>query len=95
MAALVSDFSGDSIFKALMHLMANTKSADIRKRIIKSIKVPYSGMSLAFLGKRLRDKDTEVVHLLFTNLKQNGVTLKDFPDSDARMLLVTEGLTHP
>jgi len=77
----------------MMKLLIHTKSAAIRKKIIKSFRVPYSTPALAFLGKRLRDSDPTVVELVFEQLTQNGVTICNFPTPEARMLVLTEGFT--
>jgi hypothetical protein len=93
MAALITDGKSDPIFIQMMKLLVTTKSTEIRKRIIKSIPIPYSNEALAFLGKRLRDVNKDVVVLVFKQLTSNDVTLADFPTAEARMLLLTEGLT--
>ena len=77
----------------MMRLLVTSKSAEIRKRIIRAIKAPYSDEALAFLGKRLRNVSKEVVVLVFDQLRSHHVTLADFPTAEARMLLLTEGLT--
>ena len=92
-AALISDGKGDPVFIQMMKLLVSSKSAEIRKRIIKAIRIPYSNEALAFLGKRLRDVNKDVAVLVFKQLTGNDVTLADFPTAEARMLLLTEGLT--
>lgn len=50
----------DNIFLAMMRLLNSSKSVEIRKRIIKGMKAPYSETALAFIGKRLRDENDDV-----------------------------------
>ena len=65
----------------------------IRRSIIKSLRAPYSAPALAFLGKRLRDVDLKIVEDIFNQMTSNKVSIKDFPTPEARMLVLTEGLT--
>ena len=65
----------------------------IREKIIRSFRSPYSQPALAFLGKRLRDINTNLVELIFKQLTDNGVTISQFPTPEARMLVLTEGFT--
>ena len=74
-------------------LLVNSKSAEIRKRIIKAFKAPYSPAALALLGKRLRDINPELVVLIFEQLTLHGVLISDFPSAEARMLVLNEGFT--
>jgi hypothetical protein len=78
-----------------MELLMKTASTGIRKMIIRGIKAPYSKIALAFLGKRLRDMSPEVVTLIFDQLTKSKTELKDFPTPEARMLVLTQGLTSP
>jgi len=48
-----------------MRLLVESRSTELRKKIIKGIKAPYSQTALAFLGKRLRDISPAVVTLIF------------------------------
>ena len=92
-ASLISDCKSDPVFLQMMRLLVSSRSAEIRKRIIRGLKAPYSDEALAFLGKRLRDVNNDVVVLVFNQLAGDHVTLADFPTAEARMLLLTEGLT--
>lgn len=67
----------------------------IREKIVKCLRVPYSQPALAFLGKRLRDVNTNIVELIFKQFEINGVTISQFPTPEARMLVLTEGFTNP
>ena len=91
----LSDFKLDQVFVALMDLLMKSTSTGIRKMIIRGIKAPYSNVALAFLGKRLRDMSPDVVTLIFDQLTKSETELKDFPTPEARMLVLTEGLTSP
>ena len=71
-----------------MKLLIHSKSAGIRSRIIKSLRLPYSPTALAFMGKRLRDTNKDIVKLIFNQWTENDVTINDFP-AEARMLLLT------
>ena len=64
-ASLISNFEDDRIFNQLMKLLMVSRSAPIREKIIKAIRVPYSPPALAFLGKRLRDQSPNIVELVF------------------------------
>ena len=64
-ASLISNFEDDRIFNQLMKLLVVSRSAPIREKIIKAFRVPYSAPALAFLGKRLRDKSSNIVELVF------------------------------
>lgn len=55
----------DAIFLAMMRLLNVSKSCDIRKRLIKGMKAPYSEAALAFIGKRLRDENDDVCLVIF------------------------------
>ncbi len=68
MAGVMSDMKSDVLFVHLMRLLNSSHSVDIRKRIIKSLKGPYSEVALAFMGKRLRDESAEVCTLIFNQL---------------------------
>lgn len=89
----MSDYEDDAMFRQMMKLFMQTKSATIREKIIRSFRVPYSQPALAFLGKRLRDVNLNVVELIFKQLTDNGVTISQFPTPEARMLVLTEGFT--
>ena len=65
MASLLSNYEDDNIFRQMMKLLMSSKSAQIREKIIKSFRVPYSQPALAFLGKRLRDVNSNIVELIF------------------------------
>lgn len=85
----------DPAFLHLLKLFTHGKgSAEIRKRIIKSIKAPISEPALAFMGKRLRDVNDDVVCLVFKQLLQCDVRLEDFANNESRMLVLAEGLQH-
>ena len=61
----MSDMKSDIVFIHLMKLLISSNSVEIRKRIIKGLKGPYSEVTLAFMGKRLRDEDPNVCKLIF------------------------------
>lgn len=92
-ASLISNYRDDRIFKQITKLLVWSKSVETRKKIIRSMKLPYSAPTLAFLGKRLRDENPGVVELVFEQFIQNGVTICQFPTPEARMLVLTEGFT--
>ena len=77
----------------MMKLLNQSKSSHVRKKIIKSFQAPYSAPALVFLGKRLKDVDTEIIELIFKQLTQHGVKISSFPTAEARMLVLTEGFT--
>ena len=93
MASLLSNYEDDNIFRQMMKLLMSSKSAQIREKIIKSFRVPYSQPALAFLGKRLRDVNSNIVELIFKQLTANEVTISQFPSPEVRMLVLTEGFT--
>jgi hypothetical protein len=45
--------------------MTHSRSKEVRKAAIHSLKAPFSPLSLTFLGKRLRDKDADVRKLAY------------------------------
>ena len=51
-----------------MKQLSTSKSAEVRKRIIRAIKAPYSAGALAFLGKRIKDASPDVSILVFKQL---------------------------
>jgi len=61
----------DGIFLAMMRLLNSSKSAEIRKRVIKGMRAPYSEAALAFIGKRLRDENDDVCCAIFKQLIDN------------------------
>ena len=63
----------------MMKLLIKSNSQQIREKIIKSFRVPYSQPALAFLGKRLRDVNASIVELIFKQLTVNKVTINEFP----------------
>ena len=75
MASLLSNYEDDNIFRQMMKLLMSSKSAQIREKIIKSFRVPYTKPALAFLGKRLRDVNSNIVELIFKQLTANEVTI--------------------
>ena len=77
-----------------MSLLMKSTNSNIRKKIITHIKKPYSHLTLAILGKRLRDIDNSVVKLIFEMFKKSGVRIEDFPTPESRMLVLVEGLQH-
>ena len=93
MASLLSNYEDDNIFRQMMKLLMSSKSVQIREKIIKSFRVPYSQPALAFLGKRLRDVNSNIVELIFKQLTANEVTISQFPSPEVRMLVLTEGFT--
>lgn len=93
-ASLMSDYRDDRIFLQLMKLLANSTVQRTRESIIKSMRVPYSDQSLIFMGKRLRDSRPHVAKLIFDQLRENGVTISNFPGHEARLLILTEGFTR-
>lgn len=76
-----------------MRLLVSSKNAEMRKRIIKSIKAPYSKESLLFMSKRIRDVNIDVVVTIFKQLTSSKTPLSAFESIEARMLILTEGLT--
>lgn len=95
--ALLSEFKKDNdpIFAQLMKQLCTSKSVEVRKRIIKAIKAPYSAGALAFLGKRLKDTNPDVCVLIFKQLRANNTEITAFDSKEARMLVITEGITSP
>ena len=89
----MSDCTGDSLFISMLRLLGSSRSAEIRKRIVRALKAPYSHEALAFLGRRLRDVNGEVIVLVFSQLASEGVTIEDFPSAEARLLVLKEGLS--
>ena len=78
-----------------MKLLCTSRSPEVRKKIIKVIKAPYSAGALAFLGKRLRDSNHDVCLLVFKQLIANKTDITAFSSKEARMLVITEGITSP
>jgi len=97
LGTLLSDFKKDTdpIFAQLMKQLSTSKSAEVRKRIIRAIKAPYSAGALAFLGKRIKDANPEVSILVFKQLLATGTEITAFSSKEARMLVITEGITSP
>ena len=95
--ALLSEFrrDNDPIFALLMKQLCTSKSSEVRKKIIRSIKAPYSAGALAFLGKRLKDANPEICALVFKQLITSKTEITAFPSKEARMLVITEGITSP
>ena len=93
MASMLSNYKDDVIFLTLMKLLSLSTSMRTRESIIKSFRAPYSEQALIFLGKRLRDNKPSLVKLIFEQLTSNGVKISNFPTSEARMLILTEGFT--
>ena len=91
-AEFMSDFQTDNLFISLLRLLGVSASVEIRKRIIKALKAPYSDEALAILGKRLRDVNKDVIILVFNQLTSEGVTIEDFKTAEARMLVLKQGL---
>ena len=52
----------------LMKQLSTSKSSEVRKKIIKSVRAPYSAGALAFLGKRLKDTNPAICALVFEQL---------------------------
>ena len=69
--SLLSDMKSDAIFLAMMRLLNSSKSSEIRKRVIKAMRAPYSEAALAFIGKRLRDENDDVCCAIFKQLIDN------------------------
>ena len=67
-AGLISNYEDDNVFAELMKLLIISNQVDVRKKIIMSFSVPFSAPALAFLGKRLRDENPEIVKLIFDQL---------------------------
>jgi hypothetical protein len=67
----------------------------VRRRIIRSIKTPYSAGALAFLGKRLKDTNPDICSLIFKQLIDSKTEITAFPSKEARMLVIAEGITSP
>ena len=61
----------DAIFLSMMRLLNSSKSAEIRKRVIKGMRAPYSEAALAFIGKRLRDENDDVCCSIYKQLIEN------------------------
>lgn len=97
LGTLLSDFKKDTdpIFAQLMKQLSTSKSAEVRKRIIRAIKAPYSAGALAFLGKRIKDASPDVSILVFKQLLSTGTEITAFSSKEARMLVITEGITSP
>ena len=97
LGGLLSDFKKDSdpIFAQLMKQLSTSKSTEVRKRIIRVIKAPYSVGALAFLGKRIKDANPDVSVLVFRQLLANNTEITAFSSKEARMLVITEGITSP
>jgi len=95
--AILSDFKKDKdpIFAGLMKQLCTSKSVEVRKRIIRAIKTPYSAGALALLGKRLKDSSPEVCVLIFKQLLASKTEITAFDSKQARMLVITEGITSP
>lgn len=95
--ALLTDFKKDSdpIFAQIMKLLCTSKSPEVRKKIIKAIKAPYSIGALAFLGKRLKDQNPDVCVLVFKQMIANKTDITAFASKETRMLVITEGITSP
>ena len=93
MASLLSNYEDDAIYRQMMKLLMKSNSLQIREKIIKSFRVPYSQPALAFLGKRLRDVNPSIVELIFKQLTVNKVTISEFPSPEIRMLVLIEGFT--
>ena len=89
----MSDCTGDSLFISMLRLLRSSRSAEIHKKIVRALKAPYSHEALAFLGRRLRDVNGEVIVLVFSQLASEGVTIEDFPSAEARLLVLKEGLS--
>ena len=88
----MSDFQADNLFCCLLRLLTVSASVEIRKRVIKALKAPYSDEALALLCKRLRDVNKDVTILVFNQLASEGVTIEDFPSAELRMLVLKQGL---
>lgn len=82
----------DAIFLGMMRLMNSSKSVEIRKRVIKGMKAPYSEAALAFIGKRLRDENDDVCCAIFKQLIDNQTRIENFSCDEAKMLVIAEGL---
>jgi hypothetical protein len=78
-----------------MKQLSTSKSVEIRKRIIKTVKAPYSAGALAFLGKRIKDANPDVSVLVFKQLLATNTEITAFSSKEARMLVITEGITSP
>lgn len=90
--SLISDMKSDSVFLAMMRLLNSSKSSEIRKRVIKAMKAPYSEAALAFIGKRLRDENDDVCCAIFKQLIDNQTRIENFSCDEAKMLVIAEGL---
>lgn len=97
MAALLSEFKKDSdpIFAQMTKLLCTSKSSEVRKRIIKAFKAPYSAGALAALGKRLKDANPEICVLIFRQLILNKTEITAFDSKEARTLFLAESITSP
>ena len=82
----------DAIFLAMMRLLNSSKSAEIRKRVIRGMRAPYSEAALAFIGKRLRDENDDVCCAIFKQLIENQTRIENFSCDEAKMLVIAEGL---
>lgn len=82
----------DHIFFAMMRLLNSSKSSEIRKRVIRNMRAPYSEAALAFIGKRLRDENDDVCQSIFRQLIENSTRIEDFQGDEAKMLVIAEGL---
>jgi hypothetical protein len=69
----------DELYIVLLQLLSKARSTDIRKRIIKTFKKPFSEETLACLAKRLRDISPEIAVLIYQQLTDSGCRLSDFP----------------
>lgn len=93
--AILSEFKKDNdpIFALMMKQLCTSKNTEVRKKIIKAIRAPYSAGALAFLGKRLKDNNPAICELIFRQLIATKTEITAFPTKEARMLVITEGIT--
>jgi hypothetical protein len=57
------------------------------------MRAPFSQVTLAMLGKRLRDKDDEIRRQTYIKLTKCKVRIEQFSSREQRMLIIKEGLT--
>jgi hypothetical protein len=94
-AAQLTESSDDFFFKLMINALMVSKFKDVRKRIIKLLKVDADDKLLVqrcFLGSVL-DAEPEVRAAAYTRLRELGFLLSDVESQKATMTIIKEGLS--